>query len=117
METTVRLSQSYGERLTNFISRRWIFVLSLVFGLYVGLPLMAPVFMVNAILTYRTSYYVFPTPAHLVLPWVLMGSILALFLVSVAVFVIVVASLASRVNVAAALNAAWAESAPYGGET
>jgi hypothetical protein len=46
-----------------------------------------------------------------------MGSILALFLVSVAVFVIVVASLASRVNVAAALNAAWAESAPYGGET
>ena len=90
-------------------------VLSLVSLLL--LALMAPVFMVNAILTYRTSYYVFPTPAHLVLPWVLMGSILALFLVSVAVFVIVVASLASRVNVAAALNAAWAESAPYGGET
>ncbi len=90
-------------------------VLSLVSFLL--LALMAPVFIVNSVLTYRTSYYIFPTPAHLVLPWALMGSILALFLVSVVVFVVVVASLASRVNVAAALNAAWAESAPYGGET
>ena len=38
-------SQSGLERLAQFISRRWILLLSLVLGLYVGLPFLAPVFM------------------------------------------------------------------------
>jgi uncharacterized membrane protein len=38
-------SQTRLERLGQFFSRRWMLVYSLVLGLYVGLPFLAPVFM------------------------------------------------------------------------
>jgi uncharacterized membrane protein len=34
-----------SERLVQFLSRRWILVISLILGVYVGLPFLAPVFM------------------------------------------------------------------------
>ena len=43
-------------------------------------------------------------------------SVLAFFIVSVVFFIGVVAVLGSRINLAATLNASWAEAAPYGGD-
>ena len=45
MDKSLYSSQTGADRLAQFISRRWIFVLSFVLGLYVGLPFLAPVFM------------------------------------------------------------------------
>jgi uncharacterized membrane protein len=38
-------SQTHSERLINFLSRRWILVISLILGVYIGLPFLAPTFM------------------------------------------------------------------------
>jgi hypothetical protein len=38
-------SQTHSERLIYFLSRRWIHVISLILGIYIGLPFLAPVFM------------------------------------------------------------------------
>lgn len=38
-------SHTHSERLVNFLSRRWIFVISLIVGVYVVTPFLAPVFM------------------------------------------------------------------------
>ena len=45
MKTTTDSGQAIWERMKQNIARRWFPILSLVFGLYVGLPLLAPVLM------------------------------------------------------------------------
>lgn len=45
MRNLVNSHQPGSDRLTQFLSRRWILVISLVLGLYVGMPFLAPLFM------------------------------------------------------------------------
>ncbi len=49
-----------------------------------------------------------------VIPWITIFVVLGFFVVSVALFIFVIAALSSRINLASTLNAAWAEASPYG---
>jgi ABC-type lipoprotein release transport system permease subunit len=75
-----------------------------------------PLMIVNSLLTYQVTNYVFPIPIFAVIPWLTLVTIVVFFLVSILVFVLTIAFLSSRVNLSEALNASWAESGPYGGD-
>ena len=45
MQSSINSPPTGLGRLTHFLGRRWILVVSLLLGLYVGLPFLAPVFM------------------------------------------------------------------------
>jgi uncharacterized protein with PQ loop repeat len=62
------------------------------------------------------SYDVYPVAIFPVIPWTTIFLVLGFFIVSVALFIIVIAVLSSRINLASTLNAAWAEAGPYGGD-
>jgi hypothetical protein len=63
------------------------------------------------------SYYArYPVSIFPIVPWITILSVLAFFIVSVVVFIGIVAALSSKINLASTLNAAWAEAAPYGGD-
>ncbi|MCJ7817326.1 MAG: hypothetical protein MUP60_00615, partial [Candidatus Thorarchaeota archaeon] len=49
-----------------------------------------------------------------VIPWTTILTVLGFFVVTVAFFIIIIAALSSRINLAYTLNAAWAEAGPYG---
>ncbi|MHA2425330.1 MAG: FtsX-like permease family protein [Candidatus Thorarchaeota archaeon] len=75
-----------------------------------------PLHIVNTILTYRSSAYQFPVQVYMTIPWVTLSTVLMFFVGSVLIFIILVATLSSRVKIAESLNASWAESGPYGGD-
>ncbi|NWF95724.1 MAG: ABC transporter permease [Candidatus Thorarchaeota archaeon] len=79
------------------------------------LGLLGPLFILNAVLGSHTSYYVFPTPALIVVPFDVILSILALFVATALIFVLGVSVLSSRIHLATSLNDAWTEAAPFGG--
>lgn len=91
-------------------------MLALAFSSMILVLAFSPVFIINSLITYNTSYYIFPVMVTLVVPWVQLVVILFLFLGSITVFVAAVAIVSPRVKLAAALNAAWAEASPYGGD-
>ena len=86
-------------------------VVLLVFG---------PLYLTTTISTSATgmvswnTYY--PISIFPVIPWIILVSVLSFFIVSVIIFIGIVAVLGSRINLAATLNASWAEAAPYGGD-
>jgi hypothetical protein len=59
---------------------------------------------------------VYPVSIFPVIPWITIVTVLAFFVVSVVIFIGIVAVLGSRINLAETLNASWAEAAPYGGD-
>jgi hypothetical protein len=61
-------------------------------------------------------YTYYPISIFPVIPWIIIVAVLAFFVVSVVIFIGIVAALSSRINLAATLNASWAEAAPYGGD-
>jgi len=63
-----------------------------------------------------TGYEMYPVAIFPVIPWTTIFAVLGFFIVSVALFIIVIAVLSSRINLASTLNAAWAEAGPYGGD-
>ena len=75
-----------------------------------------PLMIVNTLLTYQVTNYIFPVPIFAVIPWLTLVTIVVFFLVSILVFVLAIAFLSSRVSLSEALNASWAESGPYGGD-
>jgi len=75
-----------------------------------------PLMIVNSLLTYQVTNYIFPVPIFAVIPWLTLVTIVVFFLVSILVFVLAIAFLSSRVSLSEALNASWAESGPYGGD-
>jgi len=75
-----------------------------------------PLMIMNNLLTYRATSFIFPVPIFAVIPWLTLATIVVFFLVSILVFVLAIAFLSSRVNLSEALNASWAESGPYGGD-
>ncbi|MGY5878950.1 MAG: ABC transporter permease [Candidatus Thorarchaeota archaeon] len=58
----------------------------------------------------------YPVPIFPVIPWQTLFVVLGFFVVSVSLFIFVIAALSSRINLASTLNAAWAEAGPYGGD-
>src|SRR3972149_6914615 len=45
MDNSLQPNQTNSGRLTHFLSQHWFFLLSLILGLYIGLPFLAPAFM------------------------------------------------------------------------
>jgi len=80
----------------------------------------APLYLttsINSASTGMASWYtVYPISMFAVIPWMTLLTVLAFFVASAVVFIGVVAVLGSRINLAATLNASWAEAAPYGGD-
>ncbi|MHA1961482.1 MAG: FtsX-like permease family protein [Candidatus Thorarchaeota archaeon] len=68
------------------------------------------------LLTYPTSFYIYPVSVFPVIPWFSLFSILFLFILSILAYTVIVSILGSRVILHDALNSAWAEAGPYGGE-
>jgi ABC-type antimicrobial peptide transport system permease subunit len=69
-----------------------------------------------ALLTYPTSFYTYPVSVYPVIPWISMLSILFLFVLLIVAYTVIVSVVSSRVILHDALNAAWAEAGPYGGD-
>jgi hypothetical protein len=59
---------------------------------------------------------VYPVSIFPVYPWITIFTVLSFFIVSVVIFIAIVAVFGSRINLAETLNASWAEAAPYGGD-
>jgi len=80
----------------------------------------APLFLANSLLTAVGTYgswsYFFPVVIFPVFPWPMMVTVLIFFVVSITLFIAAIAAFSSRVSLSAALNAAWAEAGPYGGD-
>ncbi|MFW9804253.1 MAG: FtsX-like permease family protein [Candidatus Thorarchaeota archaeon] len=79
-----------------------------------------PLFIANSLISslgsYSTWSFLFPVAVFPVIPWFTLVIVLMFFIVSTILFIAAIALLGSRVNIAAALNAAWAEAGPYGGD-
>ncbi|MHA1577510.1 MAG: FtsX-like permease family protein [Candidatus Thorarchaeota archaeon] len=80
------------------------------------LAIYSPLHILNTLMTYRVSMYTFPVAFFASIPWLMLLEILLFYVGSILIFILVIASLSSRVKLSEALNAAWAESGPYGGE-
>jgi hypothetical protein len=80
----------------------------------------SPLFLLNSLLnsawTSTGTFYVYPVVVFPVFPWMTMLLVLVFFLVSIVMFIMIVAILSSKINIASALNTAWAEAGPYGDE-
>ena len=90
-----------------------LFSLVLLFGY-------APLYLtpsINSASTGIASWYtIYPVSIFPMIPWISIMTVLAFFVVSVVIFIGIVAVLGSRINLASTLNATWAEAAPYGGD-
>ncbi len=75
-----------------------------------------PLSIMDSLIGYRSSVYIFPVTVFPVFPTFSMLMIMFFFIGSAIVFVILVAGLGSHVKLAESLNASWAESGPYGGD-
>jgi ABC-type antimicrobial peptide transport system permease subunit len=80
------------------------------------LLLFSPLSITISLMTSKVSEYIFPIAVFPVIPWEMILTILLFFIGSMILYSIAIAALSSRVKLAESLNAAWAESAPYGGE-
>ena len=80
----------------------------------------SPLYLANSLLnsawTSIGTSYIYPIVVFPIFPWFTMLLVLLFFIISVVIFIMVVAALSSKINIAAALNTAWAEAGPYGGE-
>ncbi|TFF91489.1 ABC transporter permease [Candidatus Thorarchaeota archaeon] len=95
-----------------------MFVL-ILFGL-VLLTGYAPLFLGSSVIVSVTmtlaSNQIYPVSAFVVVPWPTIALVLLFFIVLSLVFIVVVALVSSRIHLASALNATWAEAGPYGGD-
>jgi len=112
----VALMRAMGSDRRLIVKTQGAEMIVLALSSIVTLTLFAPVLITNLLVGYHTSYYLFPAGVTIVLPWLQMIVIFLVFLGSITVFALLTALLSSRVNMASALNAAWAEAGPYGGE-
>lgn len=91
----------------------------MLFSLVV-LLVFAPLYLTTTISTSGSGMAswsaIYPVSIFPVFPWITIVTVLAFFVVSVVIFIAIVAVLGSRINLAATLNASWAEAAPYGGD-
>ncbi len=76
----------------------------------------SPLLVMNTLMTYSTTTYIFPVTIYAVVPYLQLGIIFFFFAAMVSIFIMVVAALGIRVNLSEALNAAWAETGIMWGE-
>ncbi|MCF2137977.1 MAG: hypothetical protein K9W43_12155 [Candidatus Thorarchaeota archaeon] len=80
------------------------------------LLLFAPIFIYNAMLNTSPSFYQWPFLSTITLPvWHLVG-IFFTFVISIVLFVILVARYGAKINLAESLNTTWTGVTPLGGE-
>jgi ABC-type antimicrobial peptide transport system permease subunit len=87
--------------------------------MFIGLILLigySPLLIVNTLMTYSTTSYIFPVSIYAVIPYSQLGVIFIFFTAMVSIFIIAVAALGTRVRLSEALNAAWAETGIMWGE-
>lgn len=84
------------------------------------LVIFTPVLFSNATASHMSSYggllYMFPVTMLVNVPWLFLISILGLLMGAILIFVVSIAYVSSRLNIAGALNASWTEAGPYGGD-
>jgi len=114
----IALLRSVGASKRMIIMVQGAEMLVLILVSMILLLIYAPLFLstsINLAGGSTTGYYdtylvsIFP-----VIPWTTIFVVLGFFVVSVALFIFVIAALSSRINLASTLNAAWAEAGPYG---
>jgi ABC-type lipoprotein release transport system permease subunit len=93
-----------------------ILVLFSLFLLLVYSPLFLSTSIASAGGSTSGLYEIYPISIFPVIPWNTIFVVLGFFIVTVSIFIIVIAALSSKINLAEALNAAWAEAGPYGGD-
>ncbi len=116
----IALLRSMGASNSLVVRAQGAELLVLVFLSILLLGLYAPLFLANSLLTAVGTYgswsYLFPVVVFPVIPWLLLLIVLTFFLASVVLFILAISTLATRVGLTTALNAAWAEAGPYGGD-
>jgi ABC-type antimicrobial peptide transport system permease subunit len=93
-----------------------ILVLFSLFLLLVYSPLFLSTSIASAGGSTSGLYEIYPVSVFPVIPWNTIFVVLGFFLITVSIFIIVIAALSSKINLSEALNAAWAEAGPYGGD-
>ncbi|MDH4214834.1 MAG: hypothetical protein OEV85_13030 [Candidatus Thorarchaeota archaeon] len=116
----IALLRSVGASKSTIIKAQGAEMLVLVlFSLFL-LLLYSPLFLSTSISSASRStssiYDVYPIAVFPVIPWYTILAVLGFFIVTVTMFIIVIAALSSKIKLAESLNTAWAESGPYGGE-
>jgi hypothetical protein len=76
-------------------------------------PVLAVNTLLSAVRVYGGVAYVYPSAVTMLYPWLLMLTILAFFVLCVAVFITVIASLGAKISLSETLNYTWTEAGPY----
>ena len=79
-------------------------------------PLFVGTTVTSAISATMPNAWLFPVSAFVVVPWTTVAIVLLFFFTLVLAFIILISLVSSRIHLASALNAAWAEAGPYGGD-
>jgi ABC-type antimicrobial peptide transport system permease subunit len=93
-----------------------VLVLFSLFLLLVYSPLFLSTSLSSAGVSTSVAYEIYPVAVFTVIPWYTIIAVLGFFLVTVTAFIIIIAALSSKIKLSEALNDAWAEAGPYGGE-
>ncbi|MFW9961020.1 MAG: FtsX-like permease family protein [Candidatus Thorarchaeota archaeon] len=116
----IALLRSVGASKNTIIRAQGAEMLVLVlFSLFL-LLLYSPLFLSTSLALAGGStssvYEVYPIAVFTVIPWYTILAVLGFFIVTVTMFIVIIAALSSKIKLAESLNAAWAEAGPYGGE-
>jgi len=116
----IALLRSVGASKGTIIRAQGAEMLVLVlFSLFL-LLLYSPLFLSTSLTTAGGStssvYEVYPIAVFTVIPWYTILAVLGFFIITVTMFIVIIAALSSKIKLAESLNAAWAEAGPYGGE-
>jgi hypothetical protein len=116
----IALLRSNGADVGMIVKAQGAEMLVLMLFSLVVLLVFGPLYLTTSISASATGmagwYTYYPISIFPVIPWIILVAVLAFFIVSVVIFIGIVAGLGSRINLAATLNATWAEAAPYGGD-
>jgi ABC-type antimicrobial peptide transport system permease subunit len=93
-----------------------VLVLFSLFLLLLYSPLFLSISLAAAGGSTYSFYEIYPISIFTIIPWSTIIVVLCFFLLTVSVFIVIVAALSSKINLAEALNAAWAEAELHGGD-
>ncbi|MHA1480374.1 MAG: FtsX-like permease family protein [Candidatus Thorarchaeota archaeon] len=112
----IALLRAIGAQKTHVVKTQAAEMVILLVISFLLLVIYCPLHILNALMTYRISIYIFPVAVFTSIPWLMLLEIMLFFVGSIIIFILAVASLSSQVKLSEALNASWAESGPYGGD-
>ena len=112
----IALLRAIGAQKSHLIKTQAAEMVILLVVSFLLLAIYSPLHIMNTLMTYRASTLSFPVAIFVSIPWLMLLEIMLFFVGSILIFILAIASLSSRVKLSEALNAAWAESGPYGGD-